>query len=204
MQRCQTIAPGQRLRGRAFTEPERTLADVAVLDRMLVLLRLQTRSWPDRPDPVESLEHPAGLRHWLVVPRPAALLAARDVSAVGFFGNLRHGVDHAAIYQLEAEIVARLQRYAPAGLLGYYDAELDRGVHGNLVLFSTPEVPPDWHGDVVHARAVALAPHHYRHIRLHRGVIGGPVLGTGSVAVQRTRYFDFEAEPVWRGRRVMA
>ena len=204
MQSYQTIGAGQRLRGRAFTAPERTLADVAVLDRMLALLRLQARSWPAGPTPVESLEYPAGLRHWLVVPRPDALLAAAGVTAVGFFGDLRPGVDHAAIYQLEAEIVARLQRYAAAGLLGYYDAELDRGVHGNLVLFSPPEVPSGWHDDVVHARAVALAPRHYRHIRLHRGVIRGPVLGTCGYAVQRTRYFDFEAKPAWRGLRVMA
>jgi NAD(P)-dependent dehydrogenase (short-subunit alcohol dehydrogenase family) len=47
-------------------------------------------------------------------------------------------------------------------------AGLERGVHGNLALFGAPGVPPGWHGDVVHARAVALAPHHYRCIRLHR------------------------------------
>jgi hypothetical protein len=203
VQRYQAIGTGQRLPGRAFTDPERTLADVAVTERMLRLLRVHARSWPDGPAPVESLEYPAGLRHWLVVPRPAVLTAARDVAAVGFFGDLRPGLDHAAIYQLEAEILARLPRYAAAGLLGYYDAELDRGVHGNLVLFGTPEVPPEWHGDVVHARAVALAPRHYRSIRLHRGLIPGPFLGAGGVAVRRTRYFDFLEEPAWRGQRVM-
>jgi hypothetical protein len=201
----QAVGARQRLRGRAFTDPERTLADVTVMDRMLTRLRLQARSWPGGPGSVEWLKHPeAGLRHWLVVPRTSALLAARQVTAVGFFGDLRPGVDHAAIYQLEAEIVGRLPRYAAAGLLAYYDAELDHGVHGNLVLFGTPEVPPEWHGDVVHARAVALAPHHYRCIRLHRGLIRGPFRGTGGLAVERTRYFDFGGELAWRGLRVMA
>jgi hypothetical protein len=194
----------QRLRGRAFTDPERTLADVAVMDRMLTRLRSQARSWAGGPGSVEVLEHPAaGLRHWLVVPSTSALLAARQVTAVGFFGDLRPGVDHGPVYQLEADIVGRLPRYATAGLLGYYDAELDRGVHGNLVLFGTPEMPPGWHGDVVHARAVALAPHHYRCIRLHRGLIRSPFAGTGGIAVQRTRYFDFAGECSWRGLRVM-
>ena len=79
---------------------------------------------------MELLEQPAGgLRHWLVVPRTSALLAAHQVTAVGFFGDLRPGVDHAAIYQLEAEVVGQLPRYAAAGLLAYYDAELDRGTH---------------------------------------------------------------------------
>jgi len=94
---------------------------------------------------VELLEHPAaGLRHWLVVPRTCALLAARQVTAVGFFGDLRPEVNHGPIYQLEADIVGRLPRYAAAGLLAYYDDELERGMHGNLVLFGTPEVPPGW------------------------------------------------------------
>lgn len=193
------------MRGRAFTDPERTLADVAVMDRMLTRLRLQARSWPGCPGSVELLEQQAGgLRHWLVVPRTSALLAAHQVTAVGFFGDLRPGVDHAAIYQLEAEVVGQLPRYAAAGLLAYYDAELDRGTHGNLVLFAAPGVPSQWHRDVVHARAVALAPHHYRCIRLHESLIGGPFLGTGGLAVARTRYFDFRAKSAWRGLRVMA
>jgi hypothetical protein len=205
VQGYQVLGARQRLRGRAFTDPGRTLADVAVMDRMLTRLRGQARSWTGGPGPVEVLEYPAaGLRHWLVVPRTPALLAAQRVTAVGFFGDLRPGVDHGPIYRLEAEIVGRLPRYAAAGLLAYYDAELERGVHGNLVLFGTPEMPPGWHRDVVHARAVALAPHHYRCIRLHRGLVRGPLLGTSGIAVERTRYFDFAAEPAWRGLRVMA
>lgn len=204
MQRYQTLEARQRLRGRAFTDPECTLDDVAVMERMLTRLRLQAGLWAGKRGRVELLDHTAGLRQWLMVPRCAALRAARRVTAVGFFGGLRPGVDHAAIYQLEADIVERLPRYAAAGLLSYYDAELDPGVHGNLVLFGTPEVPSDWHRDVVHARAVALAPHHYRCIRLHRGLIRGPFAGTGGLAVQHTRYFDFQAEAPWQGLRVIA
>ena len=199
------LGSGQRLPGRAFTDPERTLADVAVMDRLVTRLRLKARSWADGTGSVELLEHPAaGLRHWLVVPCTCALLAAYQVTAVGFFGDLRAEVDHGPIYQLEADIVGRLPRYAAAGLLAYYDAELERGIHGNLVLFGAPEIPPGWHGDVVHARAVALAPHHYHCIRLHRGLVRGPFAGTGGIAVQRTRYFDFGRELTWRGLRVMA
>jgi hypothetical protein len=200
----QALGAGQRLRGRAFTDPERTLADVAVMDRLLAGLRGRARSWAGGPGSVDLLDYPAaGLRHWLVVPRTSALLGAHQVTAVGFFGDLRPGVNHAAIYELEADIVGRLPRYAAAGLLAYYDAELDRGVHGNLVLFGTPEVPPPWHGDVVHARAVTLAPHHYLCIRLHRGLIRGPLAGTSGITIGRTRYFDFTTEPTWRGLRVM-
>jgi hypothetical protein len=126
---------------------------------MLGRLRQKARSWRGRRILVEVLEHTrAGCRHWLVVPSPSALRGARDVTAVGFFGDLRCQMDHVAIYDLEAEVVARVGRYAAAGLLSYDDAELEPGLHGNLVLFGTREVPAEWHMDIVHARAVALAP----------------------------------------------
>jgi hypothetical protein len=57
---------------------------------------------------------------------------------------------------------------APIARFGKVFAELERGAYGKLALFGAPGVPPDWHGDVVHAWAVALALNHYRCIRLHR------------------------------------
>jgi hypothetical protein len=202
MQGCELLAAHERLPARPFTDPERTLADASVMDRMLRGLRREARSWPSRQASAEMLTHTrAGCRHWLVVPSAPALAGAHDVTAVGFFGELRPGMSHAAIYQLEAYVVARLGRYAGAGLLGYYDAELTPAVHGNLVLFGTSEVPPQWHRDRVHTAAVAIAPRHYRVVRLHRGMIGGALLGRGHLVIQRTRYFDFGQQPAWHGLR---
>ena len=192
----------ERLPARPFTDPERTRADARVMDRMLQRLRREARSWPSGRTSAELLRHTrAGCRHWLVVPSTPALGDAQDVTAVGFFGDLRPGMDHSAIYQLEADVVARLGRYAPVGLLGYYDAEIAPALHGNLVLFGTREVPSQWHHDRVHAAAVASAPRHYSVVRLHRGVIGGALLGPGHLVIQRTRYFDFRQQPVWKGLR---
>jgi hypothetical protein len=200
--RCEVLAAGERLPARPFTDPERTLADARVMDRMLRRLRLEARSWPGWRASVEMLKYTrAGCRHWLVVPNVPALGDAQDVTAVGFFGDQRPGMNHSAIYELEAEVVARLGRYAAVGLLGYYDAEIAPALHGNLVLFRTREVPPAWHGDRVHAAAVALAPRHYRAVRLHRGVIRGALLGRGHLVIQRTRYFDFGQQPAWHGLR---
>jgi hypothetical protein len=202
VQRYEVLAAEERLPARPFTDPERTLADARVMGRMLKRLRAAARSWPGGQASVELLRYTrAGCRHWLVVPDAPALRGAHEVTAVGFFGELRPGLNHSAVYELEAEVVARLGRYAPAGLLGYYDAELAPAVHGNLVLFGTPEVPTEWHGDLVHARAVALAPRHYRCVRLHRGIIGGALLGRGDLVIQRTRYLDFGRQPAWRALR---
>jgi hypothetical protein len=202
VQGYEVLAAAERLPARPFTDPERTAADAAVMGRMLQRLRREARSWPRWQASAEVLKHTrGGCRHWLVVPSAPALAGARDATVVGFFGDLRPGMDHSSIYQLEADVVARLGRYAPAGLLGYYDAELAPALHGNLVLFRTQEVPPEWHRDRVHAAAVASAPRHYLVVRLHRGLIPGALLGRGHLVIQRTRYFDFGQEPAWHGLR---
>jgi len=200
--RYELLAGHERLPARPFTDPEHTLADAAVMNRMLERLRREARAWPSCRTSVEALEHTrAGCRHWLVVPSAPALSAAEDVTVVGFFGDQRPGMDHSAIYQLEADVVARLGHYAPMGLLGYYDAEIAPAEHGNLALFATREVPPEWHRDRVHAVAVASAPRHYSVVRLHRGMIRGALLGRGRLVIQRTRYFDFGQQPAWQGLR---
>jgi hypothetical protein len=202
VQRHELLGAQERLPARPFTNPERTLADAKVMDRMLQRLRREARSWPGRQTSVEILKYSrAGCRHWLVVPDVPALRGARDVTVVGFFGDQRPGMDHSAIYRLEADVVARLGRYAPVGLLGYYDAEIAPALHGNLVLFATREVPPAWHSDRVHAAAVAITPRHYCVVRLHRGTIYGALTGAGRLVIQRTRYFDFGQQPAWQGLR---
>lgn len=202
VQRYELLTAHERLPARPFTDPERTVADAKVMDRMLMRLRREALSWPSSQAPVEMLKYtPDGCRHWLVVPSTPALGGAQDVTAVGFFGDLRPGMNHSAIYKLEADVVARLGHYAPVGLLSYYDAEIAPALHGNLVLFRTREVPSEWHSDRVHAAAVAIAPRHYSAVRLHRGIIHGALLGQGHLVIKRTRYFDFGQQPAWHGLR---
>ena len=49
-----------------------------------------------------------------------------------------------------------------------------------------------------------ISPRHYHSIRLHKGTIAGPFLGEGDVKIERTKYFDFDSDPAWRGLRVFA
>ena len=50
----------ERLPARPFTDPERTLADATVMDRMLRRLRRQARSWPSWRTSAEMLTHTRG------------------------------------------------------------------------------------------------------------------------------------------------
>src|SRR5207253_10080678 len=107
-------------------------------------------------------------RQWLAVPDAAALLRAHDITAVGFFGQARD-TDHAVLFWLEQEVVGAFPDYVAAGLLSYFDLELDDGSYGfdNLILFATPDVPREWYTCGAHERAVAISPEHYHSIRLH-------------------------------------
>ena len=51
--RYEVFAAEERLPARPFTDPERTLADANVMDRMLRRLRREARSWPSSRTSVE-------------------------------------------------------------------------------------------------------------------------------------------------------
>ncbi len=191
------------LGGKPFTDPENTEREADVMRQMLEHERERARGWLEAKDarPARGVivrEHDGeGRRHLLVVPDRRALIEARDFTAVGFFGRPREEVDHAILFDLENELVARMDDYADLGLLSYYDVELVKGAYGNLILFSTPEVPVEWYGDPVHHRATEISPLHYHEVRLHKGSVSGRLLEEGDLVVERTKYFDFKTASPW-------
>ena len=204
------LGPDELLADRPFTNPENTEREAGVMQTMLEHERELARGWRDAADAPERVvsnkNDERGLRHLLVVPDTAALAAASDVTAIGFFGKARETVDHSVLFGLEEALVARMPAYGEAGLLSYYDVELalPKGSYGNLILFSTPDVPEAWYGDEVHRRAVELSPGHYHTVRLHKGHVSGPLLDGGRLTIDRTKYLDFESDDVWFGLRRFA
>jgi hypothetical protein len=194
------LGPEELLPERPFTDPGNTVREAEMMQSILESERKLARKWGEEG---ESRAHVGrgndaeGRRHLLVVPDTQALVGARDVTAVGFFSRPREDVDHAILFELEDELVARMGTYAEAGLLSYYDVELVKGAYGNLILFSTPDVPEAWYGDVVHRRAVELSPGHYYEVRLHKGFVPGRLVDEGKVVIERTKYFDFTGESRW-------
>jgi hypothetical protein len=196
------LGPADVLPGRPFTDPAETEGDVLVMTRMLALEREIALTWgPDIVGPDISERVQGETRRLLAVPDGRALLGARDVTAVGFFGLLRRGVDHAVLFEHERAIVQTFPDFAPLGFLSYLDFGPEHGRYGNLILFWTPDVPEEWHRSETHRAAVAVAADHYEHIRLHRGRIPGPFMGAGQVEVLRTQYLDFSGPRLWRALR---
>ncbi len=200
------LGPEEILAEKPFTDPELTRRDAKVMRGMLARERERVQAWQDDPGghvsgQIERDYDDKERRHVLVVPDRRALLQASGLTAVGFFGRPRESVDHTVLYELEDELVTRMADYAAVGLLSYYDIEFVKGAYGNLVLFSTPDVPKKWSTDAVHRRAVEISPGHYHEVRLHRGSIDGRLLGGGDLAIVSTKYFDFNSSTTWQGLR---
>jgi len=179
--------------------------DLLVMSRMLALEREVAHTWgPEIDGPGITEQTDEGRRQLLAVPDGRALLKARDVTAVGFFGCLRDGVDHAILFDHERRIAQTFPDYAAAGFLSYLDVGPEHGRYGNLILFWTPTVPEQWHRNPAHSQAVEVAPAHYEYIRLHTGRISGPFMGAGEVQLLRTQYLDYSGATPWRAVRTWA
>jgi hypothetical protein len=179
---------------RPFTDPASTEHDAAVMRDMLGRLRAFARGWLESPPPGPGAlvreADAAGNRTWIRVTDLDALLGARELTTVGFFGQARADVDHDPIHRLEEAIVDTLELVR--GVLSYFDLGLPHGGYGNLILCDAPDAPVRWHEHRIHAQAVELAPRHYHSARLHNGVVRSPLLGDADLVVIRTRYYDFD------------
>lgn len=198
------VGPDGVVPGRPFTDPEHTVREAGVMRTMLERERDWAREWvEDNGARGHIAREPdkEGRRHLLVVPDVVALQNARDLTAVGFFSRPREQVDHGVLFDLEEELVSRMPAYAEMGLLSYYDVELVKGAYGNLILFSTPDVPEEWRTDAIHRRAVSVSPGHYYEVRLHKGSIRGALMGDCTIVIERTKYFDFTSADPWYGLR---
>jgi hypothetical protein len=198
------LGPDDVLAERPFCDPGITAREAEIMRAMAVRERELLRSWP-RDRRVLRERDGTGRRLLLVVPDADRLREAADPTAVGFFSRPREGVDHTILFKLEDELVEKMGFYGELGLLSYFDLELESGRFGNLILFSTPDVPEPWYRDTIHQYAVDLSPRHYHEVRIHKGTLHGRLLDPDAdIEIERTKYFGFETEPPWRGLRQFA
>ena len=203
------LGPDEEVPGRPFADPSHTQREEEALRLLLAHERERARAWCDEPfesrrDVIIQETDAAGLRHLLVVPETGALIRARDLLVVGFFGRPREDAQTTLLFDLEERLVAGMSAYAAHGLLSYYDLELVKGAYGNLILFTDPEGPARWGENPVHREAVEISPRNYHEIRLHQGRLPGGLLEDGELYLTRTRYIDYGGAEVWRAVRRLA
>ena len=194
----QTLRADELVAGRSFCDPVHTHGDLATLESLRRVLRHAAAG--RRSSRVELADEIGA--HTLVVPDWAALEAAGDVTLIGFFGQARDDVDHAAIVALEEDIIARAATFP--GLLAYHNTQLENGQWCNFVAFTSHSATAAITSDAVHSSAVAGAPAHYASLRLHRAALAGGCLGAAPASIRETLYFDFGEAPAWRAIRAGA
>jgi hypothetical protein len=189
-----SLSPGESALGRDFTDPARSIEDLAALGRIRAALVRRLRS--DRGGGNWTV---AGESHWLVIPGLRALTRSRPVFGVGFFGQAREHVDHSQILAFERNLLARAHDFT--GLLAYYNVRFDSGQWGNLVLFETEDAPGRVRSDPIHAQALECTAEHYSSVRLHRLRFTDGAIGETRPVLDSTLLIDFSETPPWRAVR---
>lgn len=140
-----------------------------------------------------------GLRRRTVVCEPTVIRGRDRVCVVGFFAERREQIDYPALDELELQLLLEFRRFP--GILSYSSIELANDFWANLVIHSVPDDTEAWRGSSAHARAVDVSPGLYSAIRIHNGHLDGGVPGNRAIEIDRTKYWDYDHEPVWQAVR---
>lgn len=141
-----------------------------------------------------------GLRRRTVVCEPGLIREVGRVCVVGFFAARRDLIDYPSLDELELGLLLEFRNFP--GILSYSSVELANDFWANLVVHSVPDDTEAWRTSSAHARAVAVSPDLYSSIRIHNGHLDGGVSGNRAVAIDRTKYWDYDCDPVWQATRV--
>lgn len=198
------LEPSELVADRPFTHPGRCIEDAAILQQMAARLRLllgqSSGSLAQSPSFALELDEAGGRSQRIIVNHRQALLASDDLTAVGFFGMKRPGANAEVLTEVDAELIGEFSLHP--GILSYSSLELADGNWSNLVLLNSPEAREHWRTSERHLYAVReLTPGHYLTIRLHNAVLPGGLMSGRALALQRTKYYDFQSPAMWQAVR---
>jgi len=197
------LGPLDVVAGRPFTNAEGSAFDLTVLQYMVETvyrMMMEPQAILNQPPPVILYLNEVGRRlHRIAFSKPETLLKSDDLTVVGFCGQKRPGVDRGPIEAMDRELIAEFSQQDY--LLSYSTLQLECGNACNLVLFSHPQGVSHWTLSEKHAVSVSMAPEYYSVIRLHNAILAGGVMSHNKLALIRTKYYDFQEEPLWQAVR---
>jgi hypothetical protein len=194
------LAPHETADGRGFTDPARTVHDLAAVRVMLATVRRLTDGLAGARPFVLELREADGREHRTIVCNGARLQESRDVAWVGFFAAKRRDVDAAPLHARDDELIREFPSHP--GILSYSSLEVGGGDWGNLILLAGDEAREHWRTSERHAHAVReLAPRHYTDVRLHVGSLAGGVRVGREPILRLTKYYDYRDAVTWRAER---
>jgi hypothetical protein len=140
-----------------------------------------------------------GLRRRAVVCEPEEVRRRDRVCIVGFFADRRDDIEYESLDELELSLLLEFRNYP--GILSYSSIELANQYWANLVVHSVPDDTEAWRVSTAHVKAVTHSPALYTSIRIHNGHLDGGITSNQAIAIDRTKYWDYDSEPVWQGDR---
>ncbi len=202
----QELSPTENVPDHKIAEIAHYPGDISLLNYLLQDLRVLMRR--HRKGEIEIAPHQAfawevhGLERHTVLCDPTSIQQPGDVKVVGFFGDRRADPDHGQIDASEHDLIAEFKSYP--GILSYSSIELVDHYWANLVVHSAHQDREDWRGSEVHKHAVQnVAPNAYHGVRIHNGCIPGGVLGSETVVIESTKYWDYDSGDDWHAIRVL-
>lgn len=140
-----------------------------------------------------------GMRRRTVVCEPEKVRGRTRVCVVGFFGERRDPEGERPLDELEVDLLREFRNYP--GILSYSSIELANDYWTNLVVHRVPDDTEAWRENSAHAHAVAVSPELYDSVRIHNGHLIDGVASNQAIVVDRTKYWDYRADPVWHAVR---
>ncbi|MGI9623527.1 MAG: hypothetical protein ACR2PK_11875 [Acidimicrobiales bacterium] len=191
--------------GHPFADVRLYHSDLALLNYLLQDLRVLARRAAKGElvltafEPVLWKVH--DLKRRTVVCDPERLLQPANFRMVGFFGDRR---DEAGklLDETELDVIGEFPSYP--GILSYSSVELVNNQWANLVVHLQSTDREEWrHSDVHISAAEELAPQAYHNVRIHNGCIRGGVIGSETVVIEMTKYWDYDTPDLWHAERVL-
>jgi len=181
-----------------------TETDLALLHYLLQDLRALGRRASTRQarlsayEPLTWTVH--GLVRRLVICDPKALLQRCDRRIVGFLGNRRSTHEAQRVDTAELDVIGEFPSFP--GIISYSSLELVDDQWVNLVVHTEDSDRMEWRHSEVHIEAAEqLAPSVYHDIRIHNGRIPDGPIGSGTIMIESTKYFDYDSNPTWHAIR---
>ena len=199
-----------RVLGVAETVPERIFADVSHIPKdrevLIYMARQVSKIVATEFELLQKgmpifVDEPDGRWHRYLIPRPMALLGAKDIHVVGFFGQKREQVSPDKLVDLSNRLVARIPDFPE--ILSYSTMALENGDFSNLVLLANEEIKLAWMEGETHNKAVDRSPGYYLSVRLNNGVLADGILEPDSLIITQVKYCDYEQDPPWKAVRLV-
>jgi hypothetical protein len=207
MENVVQLSPTDIVAERPFTDPSHIPGDQSTL-RYMAHQRCLTRQNPHMPSDAPqtilfNLPEKDSWIHRQVLANPQHFKERNLIHVVGFFGQSRSQVDIELAQEFDLTLMKEIPRHE--GLISYSTMLLKDGNYANLVLFTSENALIAWSRSEAHAKAVyELSPNFYHSIRIYNGRLPHGIQHSDALTLYKTRYFDYDQTPMWRGVRTLA